>query len=331
MSEESVSAATPSVLEASAFVEHITAELSKAVVGQRYMIERLLIGMLTGGHVLLEGVPGLAKTLTVKSLADCVDLDFARIQFTPDLLPADLIGTMIFDQVTRDFVARRGPVFTNILLADEINRAPAKVQSALLEAMQERQVTIGDHTHKLPSPFLVLATQNPIEQEGTYPLPEAQVDRFMLMIRVGYPSRAEERQIMDLVTEKDLSSAIASVANINDIFAAQRAVRDITIDDKLKDYIVDLICATRAPGDYGLDELKDYIEFGASPRATIFLNLAARAHAFIRREQDVFPEDIKAVAKDVLRHRVILTYEAEAEELTPELIIDRLLDSIEIP
>ena len=322
---------TRSVLEASAFVERITAELSKAVVGQRYMIERLLIGMLTGGHVLLEGVPGLAKTLTVKSLADCVDLDFARIQFTPDLLPADLIGTMIFDQATRDFVARRGPVFTNILLADEINRAPAKVQSALLEAMQERQVTIGDYTHKLPSPFLVLATQNPIEQEGTYPLPEAQVDRFMLMIRVGYPSRAEERQIMDLVTEKDLSNAIASVANIEDIFAAQHAVREITIDDKLKDYIVDLICATRAPADYGLDDLKDYIEFGASPRATIFLNLAARAHAFIRREQDVFPEDIKAVAKDVLRHRVILTYEAEAEELTPELIIDRLLDSIEIP
>lgn len=315
----------------SAFVERVTAELSKAVVGQRYMIERLLIGMLTGGHVLLEGVPGLAKTLTVKSLAECVDLDFARIQFTPDLLPADLIGTMIFDQATRDFVARTGPVFTNILLADEINRAPAKVQSALLEAMQERQVTIGDHTHKLPSPFLVLATQNPIEQEGTYPLPEAQVDRFMLMIRVGYPTREEERQIMDLVTEEHLSQAISSVATIEDIFVAQRAVRQIPIDDKLKDYIVNIICATRDPKAYGLGDLADYIEFGASPRATIFLNLAARAHAFIRREEAVFPEDIKAVAKDVLRHRVILTYEAEAEELTSEMIIDRLLDAIDIP
>ncbi len=221
-----------SIRDKSAFVERVTSELAKAVIGQRYMIERLLIGMLTGGHVLLEGVPGLAKTLTVKSLAECVDLDFARIQFTPDLLPADLIGTMIFDQATRDFVARTGPVFTNILLADEINRAPAKVQSALLEAMQERQVTIGDHTHKLPSPFLVLATQNPIEQEGTYPLPEAQVDRFMLMIRVGYPTRAEERKIMDLVTEQDLSQAISSVASAEDIFAAQRAVRKVPIDDR---------------------------------------------------------------------------------------------------
>ncbi len=324
-------ASSQSIHEASAFVERVTEELSKAVIGQRYMVERLLIGMLTGGHVLLEGVPGLAKTLTVKSLSECVDLNFARIQFTPDLLPADLIGTMIFDQSSRDFVARKGPVFTNILLADEINRAPAKVQSALLEAMQERQVTIGETTHKLPSPFLVLATQNPIEQEGTYPLPEAQVDRFMLMIRVGYPSRAEERQIMDLVTESDLSSAISSVASVEDIFAAQKAVREIPIDDKLKDYIVDIICATRNPADYGLGDLQDYIEFGASPRATIFLNLAARAHAFIRREEAVFPEDIKAIAKDVLRHRVVLTYEAEAEELTPEMLIDRLLDTIEIP
>ena len=324
---------TPSApgVDASAFVERITRELGQVVIGQSYMIERLLIGMLCGGHVLLEGVPGLAKTLTVKSLAECVDVDFARIQFTPDLLPADLIGTMIFDQSTRDFVPRQGPVFTNILLADEINRAPAKVQSALLESMQERQVTIGDTTYKLPDPFLVLATQNPIEQEGTYPLPEAQVDRFMLMIRVGYPTRLEERQIMDLVTERRAPLSLQSVTSPEEIRAAQQAVRQIKLDDKLKDYIVDIICATRDPKEFGLKDIADYIEFGASPRATIYLNLAARAHAFIRGDDAVYPEDIKAVAYDVLRHRVILTYEAEAEELTSEDIIARLLETIEIP
>ena len=320
-----------SIHEVSEFVDRITEELGRVVIGQRYMVERLLIGMLTGGHVLLEGVPGLAKTLTVKSLAECVDVDFARIQFTPDLLPADLIGTMIFDQVTRDFVPRQGPVFTNILLADEINRAPAKVQSALLEAMQERQVTIGDTTYKLPDPFLVLATQNPIEQEGTYPLPEAQVDRFMLMIRVGYPTREEERQIMDLVTEQRAPKVLSSVTSPEEILAAQRAVRQIGLDEKLRDYIVDIICATRDPAAYGMRDLAEYIEFGASPRATIFLNLAARAHAFISREQDVLPEDIKAVAYDVLRHRIIPTYEAEAEEITSEIIIERMLETIEVP
>ncbi len=315
----------------SAFVDNITEELSKVVIGQRYMVERLLIGMLTGGHVLLEGVPGLAKTLTVKSLAECIDVDFARIQFTPDLLPADLIGTMIFDQSTRDFVPRKGPVFTNLLLADEINRAPAKVQSALLEAMQERQVTIGDESYKLPSPFLVLPTQNPIHLEGTYPLPPAPVDRFMLMIRVGYPTIEEERQIMDLVTEQQAPDELLKVTSPEEILAAQKAVREVHLADKLKDYIVNIIYATREPARFGLDDLVDYIEFGASPRATIFMNLAARAHAFIRREDAVYPEDIKAIAYDVLRHRVILTYEAEAEEYTPEMIIERLLEAIEVP
>lgn len=319
------------IYEQSAFVERISEELKKVVVGQQYMIDRLLIGMLTGGHVLLEGVPGLAKTLTVKSLARCIDSAFQRIQFTPDLLPADLIGTMIYDQSTREFVARKGPVFTNILLADEINRAPAKVQSALLEAMQERQVTIGDTTYPLEAPFLVLATQNPIEQEGTYPLPEAQIDRFMLMIQVDYPTRAEERKIMDLVTEHEHMPAIQPVVTRQDILDAQKAVREIYIDDKLKDYIVDIIMATRDPKAAGLRDLVPYIEFGASPRATIYLNLAARAHAYLQRRGYVTPEDIKAVAYDVLRHRVIVTYEAEADDYTSERIIKQLLETIDVP
>ena len=313
------------------FVQDITHELGRAIVGQRYMIERLLIGMLSDGHVLLEGVPGLAKTSTVKALAECVSVDFARIQFTPDLLPADLIGTMIFDQVAREFIPHKGPVFTNILLADEINRAPAKVQSALLEAMQERQVTIGDTTYPLPDPFLVLATQNPIEQEGTYPLPEAQVDRFMLMIRVGYPSKQEERQILDLITDRRAPKRLDAVTTPQMIRAAQAAVRQVRIASELKDYIVDIIDATRHPADYGLTSMKDFIEVGASPRATIYLTLAAKAHAFIQGEDAVYPEDIKAVAQDVLRHRVILSYEAEAEEYTPEMVIDKLLETINIP
>ena len=329
--DDSVTQDDHNVWELSEFIDKLTREVGRAVVGQQYMVERLLIGLLTGGHVLLEGVPGLAKTLTVKSLAQTIDVDFARIQFTPDLLPADLIGTMIFDQVDRAFVPHQGPVFTNVLLADEINRAPAKVQSALLEAMQERQVTIGDTTYKLPDPFLVLATQNPIEQEGTYPLPEAQVDRFMLMIRVGYPTRDEERKIMEMITEQRAPASLRTVTTPDEIRAAQVAVRRIPIADKLKDYIVDIICATRDPNAYGLSDLADYIEFGASPRATIYLNLAARAHAFIRREEAVYPEDIKAVAYDVLRHRIIPTYEAEAEEITSEAIIGRLLEAIEIP
>jgi MoxR-like ATPase len=319
------------IRERSEFVDNIRRELERVVVGQKYMVERLLIGLLTGGHVLLEGVPGLAKTLTVKSLSQCVDLGFQRIQFTPDLLPADLIGTMIFDQKTREFVPRKGPVFTNVLLADEINRAPAKVQSALLEAMQEHQVTIGEHSYKLPPPFLVLATQNPIEQEGTYPLPEAQIDRFMLMIRVDYPSRDEERLIMDRVTEGPMPDLLEPAATPEQIMEAQQAVREIYIDDKLKDYIVDIIFATRQPEDHGMDELRDFIEFGASPRATIYLNLAAKAHAFIRRRGYVTPEDIKAIAYDVLRHRVILTFAAEAEEFTPEKVIEQILETIEVP
>src|SRR5690554_1337806 len=319
------------VREHSEFVDIMRRELDRVVVGQSYMIERLLIGMLTGGYVLLEGVPGLAKTLTVKSLAQCVSLDFSRIQFTPDLLPADLIGTMIYDQHAREFVPRKGPVFTNILLADEINRAPAKVQSALLEAMQEHQVTIGDTSYKLPPPFLVLATQNPIEQEGTYPLPEAQVDRFMLMIRVGYPTREEERIIMERVTERTMPSALSAVATPEQILQAQKAVRDIYIDDKLKEYIVDIIFATRSPEDYKMPELRDFIEFGASPRATIYLNLAAKAHAFVNRRGFVTPEDIKSIALDVLRHRVVLTFAAEAEEYTPEKVIEQILETIEVP
>ena len=329
------SSAAPSLEErietASAFIGRIRESLSGIVIGQEYMVERLLIGLLTGGHVLLEGVPGLAKTLTVKSLSACIDSQFQRIQFTPDLLPADLIGTMIFDQSTRDFVPRKGPVFTNLLLADEINRAPAKVQSALLEAMQERQVTIGDETYKLPSPFLVLATQNPIEQEGTYALPEAQVDRFMLMIRVGYPDRAEERQIMDLVTESPSMPTPSTVASAEEVLAAQKLIREVYIDDKLKDYIVDLVFATRTPGEYGLRQLENFSDYGASPRATICLNMAARAHAFVRGRAYVTPEDVKAIAYDVLRHRVVLTYEAEAEEYTPERILRVILETIDVP
>ncbi len=315
----------------SAFIDAVKHEISKAVVGQHYMVERLLIGLVTGGHVLLEGVPGLAKTLTVKSLSDCFHMDFSRIQFTPDLLPADLVGTMIWDQSTREFVPRRGPVFTNLLLADEINRAPAKVQSALLESMQERQVTLGDTTHVLPSPFLVLATQNPIEQEGTYPLPEAQVDRFMLMLKVGYPTREEERTIMDRIADRVEPAKLSAVATPEDVLEARKVVREIYIDEKLRDYIVDIVVATRAPEEVGLRHFRDYIEFGASPRATIWLNLAARAHAFVNRRSFVTPEDIKAVALDVLRHRVIVTYEAEAEEVSSENVVEQILETIEVP
>lgn len=319
------------IRESSAFVNRVEEELSRIIVGQKYMVQRLLIGLLTGGHVLLEGVPGLAKTLTVKSLSDCFHMDFSRIQFTPDLLPADLVGTMIYDQVERTFVPRQGPVFTNVLLADEINRAPAKVQSALLESMQERQVTLGDKTYKLPSPFLVLATQNPIEQEGTYPLPEAQVDRFMLMLKVGYPTRAEERLIMDRIADNLTPPSVNPVASAEEVLKAQSMIREIYVDEKLRDYIVDLIVATRDPSAFGLDSIKNYIEYGASPRATIFLNLAARAHAFVNHRGFVTPEDIKSVAPDILRHRVVMTFEAEAEEITSEQIVEQMLETIEVP
>jgi MoxR-like ATPase len=312
------------------FADRLIEELGRVVVGQRYMIDRLLIGLLTGGHVLLEGVPGLAKTLTVKSLAQTLDIGFKRFQFTPDLLPADLVGTMIYNQQTREFESRLGPVFSNLILADEINRAPAKVQSALLEAMQERQVTIGGETYPLPSPFLVLATQNPIEQEGTYPLPEAQVDRFMLFIKVGYPTREEERVIMDRQTSGE-EVKLNVQASPEDIVRACGVVRDVYIDDKIKEYIIDIVFATRDPASCGLDDLADLIEYGGSPRASIYLNSAARAHAFLRHRGYVTPEDVKAVAPDVLRHRVILSYEAEAEEVSSDDIVRRILDEIEIP
>jgi MoxR-like ATPase len=294
------------------------------------MIERLLIGLITGGHVLLEGVPGLAKTLTVKTLSECLQLSFKRIQFTPDLLPADLIGTQIYQPQSQTFTVKRGPLFANLILADEINRAPAKVQSALLEAMQEHQVTIGDQTFPLPEPFLVLATENPIEQEGTYPLPEAQVDRFMLKVKVGYPTRSEEREIMDRVAGRQLPT-LEAVVTPDDLMRARQIVSQIYIDPKVKDYLVNLVFATREPAASGVKELAGWIDYGASPRATIYLNLAARAHAFLKHRGFVTPEDIKAVAYDVLRHRISLTYEAEAENLTPEKIVQKILESIEVP
>src|SRR5690606_32362630 len=284
----------------------------------------------TGGHVLLEGVPGLAKTLTVRTICQAISADFSRIQFTPDLLPADIIGTRIYNQSSGDFTSKLGPIFANLVLADEINRAPAKVQSALLEAMQERQVTIGDKTYPLPDPFVVMATQNPIEQEGTHPLPEAQMDRFMLMIKVGYPSREEERKVMDRMTATTTARANPT-ASPEQLLEARRVVRDIYVDDRVKDYIVDVVFATREPGAKGMDELGALIEYGASPRASIALNLAARAHAFLRHRGYVTPEDVKAVGPDVLRHRIVLSYEAEAEEVTAEDIVRRVFEVVEVP
>ena len=317
------------VQQESGFVRTLVSEVHRVIVGQKYMVERLLIGLLTRGHILLEGVPGLAKTLAVKTLSAAIDTRFQRIQFTPDLLPADLIGTMIFNPKEGTFTPRKGPIFTNILLADEINRAPAKVQSALLEAMQERQVTIGESTYPLQEPFLVLATQNPIEQEGTYPLPEAQIDRFMLKLRIDYPDMKEERQILELMG-RDEAIQVQRVVTPADILRVREMVRDIYVDDRVKDYIVHLVFATRRPQDYKLD-LKDLIQFGASPRATIYLAQAARAHAFIKGRGYVTPEDIKAIGLDVLRHRIILTYEAEAEEVTTEQIISRVFDAVQVP
>jgi MoxR-like ATPase len=314
----------------SAFVERIAAETGRVIVGQRYLVERVLIGLLTGGHVLLEGLPGLAKTLAVKTIADALECSFRRIQFTPDLLPADLVGTQIWDQAARTFTVRRGPVFANVVLADEVNRAPAKVQSALLEAMQERQVTIGEESFPLPDPFIVMATQNPIEQEGTYPLPEAQVDRFMLKVKVGYPTRGEERAILDRMGVQDPPRATA-VAGLAEIAAARQVIHAIYLDERVKEYVVNLIFATRDPRGHGLPELEGRVEYGASPRATLFLALGAKAHAFLRHRPFVTPEDVKAVAYDVLRHRITLTYEAEAEELTPEKVISKVLDRVEVP
>jgi MoxR-like ATPase len=318
------------VAKESAFIDDLMGEVGKVIVGQKYMVERILIGLLTDGHVLLEGVPGLAKTLTVRTICDAIDAKFSRIQFTPDLLPADLIGTVIYNQKTGDFSSKLGPVFANLVLADEINRAPAKVQSALLEAMQERQVTIGDRSYPLPDPFIVMATQNPIEQEGTYPLPEAQVDRFMLMVKVGYPDRDEERAVMDRMTGTVLARAKATTSP-EQLAAARKVVRDVYVDDRVKDYIVDVVFSTREPDRKGMKDLAPLIEYGASPRASIALNLTARAHAFLRHRGYVTPEDVKAVGPDVLRHRLVLSYEAEAEEITAEDVVRRVFEVVEVP
>ncbi len=317
------------VQQEAVFVDTLLTELRKVIVGQQNMLDRLLIGLLSRGHVLLEGVPGLAKTLAVQSLADAIHVKFQRIQFTPDLLPADLIGTLIYNQKEGTFVPKKGPIFTNFLLADEINRAPAKVQSALLEAMQERQVTIGDTTYPLAEPFLVLATQNPIEHEGTYPLPEAQVDRFMLKLKLDYPSRKDEREILERMSTQDQPRA-SRVVEADEILKARKVVDDIYMDDRVKEYILEIVFATRNPDEFGLD-IGPLIEFGASPRATLFLAQASRAHAFIRGRGYVTPEDVKSIGPDVLRHRVILSYEAEAENIKPEEIIQRIFDTIEVP
>ncbi len=308
----------------------IVHEVAKRVVGQEGMIERLLIGLLTGGHILLEGVPGLAKTMAVRSLAETIHVAFQRIQFTPDLLPADIIGTMVFDQKTGDFYAKRGPIFSNIVLADEINRAPAKVQAALLEAMQEKQVTIGGETHRLDEPFLVLATQNPIEHEGTYTLPEAQLDRFMLKIHVGYPARDEEKEILWRMAGGQ-PIPIATVAEGADILALRASIAELYMDQKIVDYIVDVVRATREPQSVGLRDLRSYIAFGASPRASIHLAQAVRAHAFLRGRAYVVPEDVKVLAPDVLRHRILLTFEAEAEDVTSDGIITKILEAVHVP
>jgi MoxR-like ATPase len=318
------------VQQKSDFVRLLFSEIDKVIVGQRYMLERMLIGLLANGHILLEGVPGLAKTMAVTVLSRAIDAQFRRIQFTPDLLPADLIGTQIYRQSDGEFYTRKGPIFANIILADEINRAPAKVQSALLEAMQERQVSIGDETFAVPSPFLVLATQNPIEQEGTYPLPEAQLDRFMLKLKIDYPNKEQERQILDRMAVTDKKFDIKAVISPTDIAEVRAVVDEIYIDEKIKDYIVDVVCATREPKKYGLD-LENFISYGASPRATIFLAIAAKAHAFIQQRGYVTPQDVKSIGMDVLRHRVIVSYEAEAEDKSSEDIIKTIFDNVEVP
>jgi MoxR-like ATPase len=317
------------VQQESSFVEEVLAEVRKVIVGQETMVERVLIGLLASGHVLLEGVPGLAKTTALKTIAQSLAVKFQRIQFTPDLLPADVIGTLIYNQKTSEFTPRKGPIFTNLLLADEVNRAPAKVQSALLEAMQERQVTIGDVTYRLEEPFLVLATQNPIEQEGTYPLPEAQVDRFMLKVKVSYPSRDEEKAILNVTSAPAV--AVKPVLQPETLLSARRLVNSLWLDEKLKDYIVDLVRATRDPAAWGMKDLKGFVEIGASPRASISLAAAAKAHAFLRHRGFVTPDDIKALGADVLRHRVVLSYEAEAERVTADDIVKRVFEAVPVP
>ncbi|NJD22886.1 MAG: MoxR family ATPase [Melioribacter sp.] len=325
-----ITALNEKIRRESEFIDVLFNEISKTIVGQKSMLERLVVGLLSNGHVLLEGVPGLAKTLAIKSLAASMKAKFQRIQFTPDLLPADLVGTLIYNQKDGNFAIKKGPIFANFILADEINRAPAKVQSALLEAMQERQVTIGESTFKLDDPFLVLATQNPIEQEGTYPLPEAQVDRFMLKVKITYPSREEEQKIMKLNTSSD-NPNINAVINPADIIKARKLVQEIYVDEKIEKYILDIVFATRSPKDFGLNELTDLISYGGSPRASINLALGARAMAFIRRRGYVIPEDVRSICSDVLRHRIAVTYEAEAEDITSETIISKILNKIEVP
>jgi MoxR-like ATPase len=319
------------IQQQSVVIDKLQTELQKVIVGQQMMINRLLIGLLSDGHVLLEGVPGLAKTLTIKSLAKAIAAPFSRIQFTPDLLPADIVGTMIYNQQRNEFLVRKGPIFSNFILADEINRAPAKVQSALLEAMQEKQVTIGEHSYQLSEPFLVLATQNPLEQEGTYPLPEAQADRFMMKVIVGYPDKKEEQSIIRQQVQSLATPSINQVASINDILNARALVKQIYLDEKIEQYIIDIVFATRFPEQYGLSRLKSFISYGVSPRASIHLALAAKAYAFMEKRAYVLPEDIKAIAKDVLRHRIGLSYEAEAENATTEKIIDDILKAIKVP
>lgn len=325
-----ITAINAEVQKAGAFVSPLLSEINKVIVGQKYLIERLMVGLLANGHILLEGVPGLAKTTSVKSLAACIRAGFSRIQFTPDMLPADVIGTQIYNPQSGDFSTRKGPIFSHLILADEINRAPAKVQSALLEAMQERQVTIGSRSYPLDEPFLVLATQNPIEQEGTYPLPEAQVDRFMLKIKIDYPAKEEERQILDLMAKTAPPPPTRPVISPDPILSARKVINEIYLDDKVKDYIVDLVCCTREPESYQID-VADYIQLGASPRATIALALAAKSYAFLRGRGYVTPQDVKSIGMDVLRHRVAITYEAEAEEKTSEIIIQKIFDELPVP
>jgi len=315
----------------SAFVDLLTNEMDKVIVGQKHMVERLLIGLLSNGHILLEGVPGLAKTLAINTLAKCIDAQFSRVQFTPDLLPADLVGTMIYNQKKEEFTVRKGPLFANFILADEINRAPAKVQSALLEAMQEKQVTIGENTFKLPNPFLVLATQNPVEQEGTYPLPEAQVDRFMLKVVISYPTKDEEKRIIAANISPEGMATPNVILKPEDIIQARKVVKDVYMDEKIERYIVDIVFATRFPQNYKLERFAPLINFGGSPRASINLALASKAYAFIKRRGYVIPEDVRAVCLDVLRHRIGLTYEAEAENISSESIINEILNTVEVP
>jgi len=315
----------------SGFLDKMNAEISKVIIGQQYMIDRLMIGLLANGHVLLEGVPGLAKTLAIKTLSDTIGGNFNRIQFTPDLLPADIVGTMIYNQKKEDFSVKQGPIFANFILADEINRAPAKVQSALLEAMQERQVTLGETTYPLPQPFLVLATQNPVEQEGTYPLPEAQVDRFMLKVFLDYPSKEEEKLIVRHNISPQGFPKPNAVVSVEEILTAKELVKEVYLDEKIEQYIVDLVYATRKPADYGMSDLVPLIGFGASPRASINMALAAKAYAFINRRGFVIPEDVRAVCPDVLRHRIGLTYEAEAEDVTQADLVNKIMDFVEVP